>query len=77
MKRDRRLERLRRNPRNVAPETLRTVLEDAGFGLDRIKGSHWIFVHSVSGQTLSIPYRRPLKPVYVRTAIAAIDEVLR
>jgi predicted RNA binding protein YcfA (HicA-like mRNA interferase family) len=75
-KRDRQLERIRRATTDVRPEELRTVLGRYGFELRSVHGSHWIYKHPGLARRLAIPYRRPLKPIYVQQAINAIDEVL-
>ncbi|MEZ4493651.1 MAG: type II toxin-antitoxin system HicA family toxin [Dehalococcoidia bacterium] len=75
-KHDRQLERIRRADRNVRPEELRAVLERYGFSLRSVHGSHWIYRHPALARRLSVPYRRPLKPIYVRMSLEAIDEVL-
>ena len=59
----------------MSPEELEAVLTDWGFELQSIKGSHRVYRHPAWRETVSIPYRRPLKPVYVRLALAVIDEV--
>ncbi len=76
-KRDERPQRLRQNPRNVSLDELRQVLEDYGFWLDRIVGSHHIFRAEVGGQVwkVVIPFNKPIKIIYVKQALQAIDEI--
>ncbi|MEP7292629.1 MAG: type II toxin-antitoxin system HicA family toxin [Chloroflexota bacterium] len=76
-KRDKRLQKLRNNPQNVSLEELRQILEDHGFWLDRIVGSHHVFRAEVGEQTwkVVIPFHKPVKIVYVKQALAAIDEI--
>ena len=76
-KREKRLQRMRQNPRNVSFETLRKVLEDYGFVLQRSSGSHWSFSVQIGVRLrlLVVPYRKPVKPVYIREAIKLIDEI--
>ena len=69
------MERLRRSQTDVSPEQLRTALESVGFSVVGINGGHWRYSHPALSRKLVIPYRRPLKPVYVRDAPKAIDEV--
>jgi predicted RNA binding protein YcfA (HicA-like mRNA interferase family) len=75
VKSERRLAKIRRQVNDTTPEELRAALEDAGFTLEATSASHWIYRHPLIPRNLSIPYRRPLKPVYVRLAIEAIEEV--
>ncbi|KAA3660256.1 MAG: type II toxin-antitoxin system HicA family toxin [Calditrichaeota bacterium] len=38
-------QRIRRNPQNIKFSDFVSWLEDNGFTLDRVQGSHYIFVH--------------------------------
>lgn len=77
-KRRKRLERLRQNPNNVSLNDLRTVLVEYGFEFQRAAGSHHTFHYQIGGETklLVIPFRRPLKPIYVRRAVELIDRII-
>ena len=77
-KRKKLLKRLRNNPKNVSFEQLRSLLEAYGIILDRVSGSHHIFVVQIGDEefNLPIPYRHPLKPVYVKKALDLIDDVV-
>ncbi len=77
VRRERRIERLRRSQTDVSPEALRTALESAGFTLVHVRGSHWRYRHPRREDAVVVPYRRPVKQVYVRDALKAIDEVMR
>jgi predicted RNA binding protein YcfA (HicA-like mRNA interferase family) len=75
-KRKKRLERLRKNPKVVTIEQLRQVLEDHGFILKRIKGSHYLFEIELEGEnrTLTIPVHTPhIKVVYIKQSLQLID----
>jgi hypothetical protein len=77
-KRNKLLQRLRNNPKNVSFDQLRSLLEAYGIILDRVRGSHHIFVVQI-GDTevnLPIPFHRPLKSTYIKKALALIDQVL-
>ena len=76
MRRERRIERLRRSQTDVSPDQLRAALESVGFTLERIRGSHYRYSHPALARNLIIPYRRPLRPVYVKDALKAIDKVM-
>jgi len=77
-KRQKRLERIRRNIKNVSFEDLRSVLLDLGFEQVRSSGSHHMFSIIIEGEsrTLAIPFRRPVKPEYVRQSLDLIDIIL-
>jgi predicted RNA binding protein YcfA (HicA-like mRNA interferase family) len=76
-KRDKRLQKLRRNPKAVSLDELRTVLEDYGFSLDRIVGSHHVFRAEIGERVWKLvsPSNKPIKIIYVKQALEAIDEI--
>ena len=76
-RRQKRLERIRRNPNNVSLADLRSVLEDYGFEHRRTSGSHYTFAYVLGGVTrlFTVPFRRPIKPIYVRQALHIIDQI--
>ena len=53
-------------------EQLSRVLLRLGFEQRAPKGSHYTFVHPEVRDILTIPKRKPLKPIYVRKARAII-----
>lgn len=77
-RRKKRLEKLRRNQKNVSFKDLRLVLEDCGFELVRSSGSHHSFSVTIEGESrlFVVPYKHPVKPVYVREALKLIDQIL-
>lgn len=76
-KRDKRIQKLRQNSNNVSFDDLRRVLETEGFTLDHVSGSHHTFRAQAGLQvwTVVIPFAKPVKPVYVRQVLAAIDQL--
>jgi len=38
-------------------------------------GSHYKVAHAQMAEKLTIPYKRPIKPVYIRKLVAFIDAV--
>lgn len=77
-KREKRLQKLRNNPKDVSFDDLRLVLEDYGFELQNIVGSHHTFriMINENPHLLVIPFRRPIKPIYVKKALQLIDKVI-
>ena len=64
-KREKRLEKLRQNPKNVRPDELDAVLIGEGFVIARQKGSHKRYDRGI--HQLTVPQREPfLLDVYVR-----------
>ncbi|MFN8562163.1 MAG: type II toxin-antitoxin system HicA family toxin [Anaerolineae bacterium] len=78
-KRRKRLERICQNPKNVSLDELRHVLEDYGFEYRQTVGSHHIFSYFLGGQSklLVVPFKRPLKPIYVKRALKVIDQIIQ
>jgi predicted RNA binding protein YcfA (HicA-like mRNA interferase family) len=76
-RRQKRRQKIAQNPKNVRFEDLRRLLEDYAFELKRTKGSHHAFVGDVGGEkaSLVIPYRRPLKEVYVKKVLDILNEI--
>lgn len=58
-------------------DELEQVLKDYGILRDHESGSHYIFRYNLNGQNkkLSIPYRKPIKAIYVKESIAVIDQI--
>lgn len=78
-RRQKRLERIRQNPNNVSLADLQTVLEDYDFEYRRTSGSHYTFTYELGGETrlFTVPFRRPVKPVYVKQALRIIDQIVQ
>lgn len=76
-KREKRLQKVRQNPKNVSIDELEQLLNDYGIQRDHTTGSHYIFRYTLDGQNvrLTIPYRKPIKVIYIKEAIAAIDRI--
>ncbi len=66
------LARMKVNPRDWRIENLVTVAEAFGVVYRRPGGSHVIFRHK-SGAMLSVPARRPIKPIYVMKFIRLVE----
>lgn len=75
-KKSKREERMRNNPVGVSFDDLRSVMENHGFELEHGQGSHNVFKHKETKKSLTIPKSgNDVKPVYVKQAMAAIDEL--
>jgi hypothetical protein len=66
--------KMRRNPRDWRIEDLKVVAERLGIDHDQHGTSHVVFRHGKAGR-LSVPARRPIKPVYVRLFVEFVDRV--
>lgn len=74
------LEQMRRNPRgDWTIQDVKAVCSEAGVGCTppRSGGSHYKVHHSGTTGILTVPFKRPIKPVYIRKLVAFIDEAKR
>jgi len=73
-RREKRLQKIRQNPKNVSFDDLKQLLQDYGFELRRVTGSHHIFEYTLEGERLKfiVPFGRPVKPYYIKEAIRII-----
>jgi len=72
---DRTLDRMRSNPRDWRIASLETVATAHGVNIRKPGGSHEVFEHPGVAEAISVPARRPIKPVYVRRFVAFIEAV--
>jgi hypothetical protein len=70
------LSEMSRNPKaDWRIEQLDTVARAYEVNVRRARGSHVVFEHATLSYALSVPARRPIKPVYVRRFVALIEDV--
>ena len=70
---DKLLKDIENNPKNVRFETIRKLLERAGYTATNNGSSHWQF-RQEGKDTITIPYNKPIKVIYVKEVIRAIKE---
>ena len=71
-----RLEEMRNNPRgDWRIEDVEAICRQYGVmcSAPRGGGSHYKIAHPRTTEKLTIPYKRPIKPVYIRKLVAFID----
>lgn len=72
-KREKIRERLKNNPENAKFSDIRKLLEQEGFFLDRITGSHHIFKKDET--TFVVPvHNNKVKTIYVKRVIELIEQ---
>ena len=72
---DKTLDRMRANPRDWRITSLEAVAAAHGANVRKPGGSHVVFEHPAVAEAVSVPARRPIKPVYVRRFVAFIEAV--
>ena len=69
------LQKMRRNPRDWRIEEFETIADRFGIKVRKTGGSHAVFFHEACGRSLSVPARKPIKPIYVQAFLAMLDEL--
>jgi hypothetical protein len=72
---DKTLDEMRAYPRDWRIANLETVARAFGVNVRKPGGSHAVFEHPAVAEAVSVPARRPIKPVYVRRFVQLIDAV--
>ena len=74
-KTDKRNQKIRRNPNSVKFQDLLTWLEDNNFTLDRVSGSHHIFVHPTIETPINVQKKKDgtAKAYQIKQTIKIID----
>ena len=65
---------MRRNPRDWRIDDLETLARRFGLHVRKSGGSHAVFYDSATGHAITVPARRPIKPIYIKMFLALIDE---
>lgn len=66
---------MRNNPRDWHIDDFEIVARAYGITVRKSGGSHVIFQHPDSIIALSVPARKPIKPVYVHKFLELINEI--
>jgi predicted RNA binding protein YcfA (HicA-like mRNA interferase family) len=72
---DKTLASMRANPRDWRIASLEAVAAASGVNVRKSGGSHVVFEHPDLQEALSVPARRPVKPIYVQRFVRFIDAV--
>jgi hypothetical protein len=72
------LTRMKQNPQgDWTISDVSSVCKDVGVACDAPKrGDHYKVSHQTQIEILTIPARRPIKPIYIRKLVTFIDSVL-
>ena len=78
-KREKQLERIKNNPRDVNFEDLVSLLKYYGCTFREGKGSHFTYTHPCfdEDEEHTIPRQKPMGVIYVKIAIKNIDRILK
>lgn len=67
------LEKMRRNPCDWRIEQLETIARHYNINVRKSGGSHVVFDHPKWIELLSVPARRPIKPIYIKKWLSLIE----
>ena len=73
-----RLEQMRRNPKaDWKIADVKYLCDEFQITCDppRGGGSHYKIAHPKIAEKLAVPYKRPIKPVYIRMLVAMVDKI--
>jgi predicted RNA binding protein YcfA (HicA-like mRNA interferase family) len=68
------LDRMRRNPKGWQIEDLQAMAEHLGIAWRHQGTSHLTFRHPNAAK-ITIPARRPIKPIYIRQFLAMLGQI--
>ena len=71
-RKDKLLFSIKNNPKNVNFEDLKKLLEDKGYKAENTGGSHWVF-RKKDCESITIPYKRPVKAIYVKRVLMILE----
>lgn len=56
-------------------ESLETVAARSGVVVRKTGGSHFVFTHPDSELAVTVPFKRPIKPIYITQFLALLDDL--
>jgi hypothetical protein len=66
---------MRTNPRDWRIGSLETVARRYGIEVSKSGVSHFVFLHPNSEIAVTIPFNRPIKPIYITQFLVLIDDL--
>jgi predicted RNA binding protein YcfA (HicA-like mRNA interferase family) len=69
------LQKMRSNPRDWQIDSLEHLAKRFCIQMRQSGGSHAVFMHDDSDLVVTVPSRRPIKPVSIEQFLALIDDI--
>ena len=66
---------MRENPRDWRIESLEAIAGKLDIQVRKSGSSHVVFMHKDSEIVVTVPAKRPIKPVYVHQFLALVDHI--
>ena len=63
------------NPRDWRIDSLEVIAKRLDIQVRKSRGSHVVFMHEDSEIVVTVPAKRPIKPVYINQFLALIDDI--
>jgi predicted RNA binding protein YcfA (HicA-like mRNA interferase family) len=74
-KMDKAIQKMRDNPGDWRIVALETIAKRLDIQVRKSGGSHVVFMHEDSEIVVTVPAKRPIKPVYIIQFLALIDDL--
>lgn len=69
------LNAMRHNPNDWSMQDVLRLARHHGLEVRSHGGSHHVFSHPLLATHLTIPARRPIKPLYIKSLVTLIDQI--
>ena len=69
------IQKMRNNPKDWRIESLEAISQGLGIQIRKSGGSHVVFMHDNSDLLVTIPAKRPIKPIYIKQFLTLIDSI--
>ncbi|PIE46490.1 MAG: hypothetical protein CSA42_08285 [Gammaproteobacteria bacterium] len=69
------IQKMRENPRDWKIETLESIARRMGVLIRKSGGSHVVFFHEQSELVITVPAKRPIKPIYIYQFLSLLDDI--
>ncbi len=72
---DKAIQKMRDNPRDWRIASLETIAKRLDIQVRKSGGSHVVFMHKDSEIVVTVPAKRPIKPIYIDQFLALINDI--
>lgn len=72
---DKMLGQMRHNPKDWRIDSLEGIAKRIGMKVRKSGGSHVVFMHDSSDLIVTVPAKRPIKPIYIKQFLVLVNEI--
>jgi len=69
------VQKMRDNPRDWRMDSLEVIAKRLDIQVRKSGGSHAVFMHEDSRIVVTVPSKRPIKPIYIYQFLTLIDDI--